>query len=613
MQVLYLWIKDHRDFICKQNVNFGSKFIFSYNEELKQLNVEENPSYIKFFFSITNSDDKSVITNISAIIGENGSGKTTILNFIKRNLVYGMGGIREEAIIVVEDGSNKYIYHHNSIKITSGNFDTYNFTLKEYEYRDEKGGLIDYYIDSSGNTSVIYFSNIFDNTIFDKDYGNLIDISTNSLVKSDRIRMVENHRISGNASEIEIHRIQEINRQIRFLGSSPKNKDTLPFQLPKKIIIKPFVRNPLETRKNDYYELIMRVKEAFSSHQSDLKSGADSIKSKLIEAVIYNFFSELTSHKTLFEIPVDILINLEKADSINERVRVFFEELLSADCVKEIRNVPEWIKGINDFIKLINSNEFEYVLPFGQGLVLPVDKENSLLAKLLECYQQSFLMHPYLEFQWIGLSSGEMAIFNLFSRFYSIIDPKEHTDLLKDNVIVLIDEGELYFHPQWQKELIYNLISFYNDIFRGRHVQLIITSNSPFIASDLPNHKIIFLNKIDGKSIVVDGLEDKKQTFAANIHTLYTDSFFVRDGLIGKFAKHKIQNLINLLMNGKIDEIKRNKKMIERTIRLIGEPIIRAKLLRMFEEALTLNLMDIDDKIINLQEQINKLTAEKLR
>lgn len=45
MQVLYLWIKNHRDFICEQSVNFGGKFTFSYNMELKQLNVEDNPSY----------------------------------------------------------------------------------------------------------------------------------------------------------------------------------------------------------------------------------------------------------------------------------------------------------------------------------------------------------------------------------------------------------------------------------------------------------------------------------------------------------------------------------------------------------------------------------------
>ena len=39
--------------------------------------------------------------------------------------------------------------------------------------------------------------------------------------------------------------------------------------------------------------------------------------------------------------------------------------------------------------------------------------------------------------------------------------------------------------------------------------------------------------------------EEGKQTFGANIHTLLSHGFFMKDGLMGEFAKEKIQSIIN--------------------------------------------------------------------
>ena len=44
-------------------------------------------------------------------------------------------------------------------------------------------------------------------------------------------------------------------------------------------------------------------------------------------------------------------------------------------------------------------------------------------------------------------------------------------------------------------------------------------------------------------------------TFGANIHTLLSHGFFMKDGLMGEFAKSKIDDVINYL-NNKESEIK---------------------------------------------------------
>ncbi|OCL92009.1 hypothetical protein [Aliarcobacter thereius] len=51
---------------------------------------------------------------------------------------------------------------------------------------------------------------------------------------------------------------------------------------------------------------------------------------------------------------------------------------------------------------------------------------------------------------------------------------------------------------------------------------------------------MIFLEK--GKQVYP--FEDGKQTFGANIHTLLSHGFFMKKGLMGEFAKEKIQSII---------------------------------------------------------------------
>ena len=93
------------------------------------------------------------------------------------------------------------------------------------------------------------------------------------------------------------------------------------------------------------------------------------------------------------------------------------------------------------------------------------------------------------------------------------------------------------------------------NIFKNYSIKLniILTSHSTFILSDLPKENIIFLEK--GKQVYP--FEDGKQTFGANIHTLLSHGFFMKDGLMGEFAKNKINEVINFL-NGNESSIMTN-------------------------------------------------------
>jgi len=103
-----------------------------------------------------------------------------------------------------------------------------------------------------------------------------------------------------------------------------------------------------------------------------------------------------------------------------------------------------------------------------------------------------------------------------------------------------IDEGELGFHLQWQKEYVLKLIEIVPLIFkRGTEIQLIYATHSPISLSDLPNEHITFLKKDDNRNAIVQDQMDKS-TFSANIHDILKNSFFLTDGFMGSFAQHKI-------------------------------------------------------------------------
>jgi hypothetical protein len=78
MELLYLWIEDYNN-IQNQGFNFSSKWKFDYQNE--QLTVEERPNAIDNFFG-------KDIVNVTALVGANGSGKTSVLEFLYKTGIF---------------------------------------------------------------------------------------------------------------------------------------------------------------------------------------------------------------------------------------------------------------------------------------------------------------------------------------------------------------------------------------------------------------------------------------------------------------------------------------------------------------------------------------------
>lgn len=225
------------------------------------------------------------------------------------------------------------------------------------------------------------------------------------------------------------------------------------------------------------------------------------------------------------------------------------------------------------------------------------------------------------------LSSGErQQIFSLNSILYHLINlNSSYNNGFKFKypyINLILDEIELYAHPDMQrkyvKELFYGISKLNIENIKG--INVLFITHSPFILSDIPKQNVLFLEveKLTKKAKPVDF--EKMNTFGANIHDLLADSFFITDGLIGDFAKEKIQvtlewlkkeanrvkNIFILSKNIELptfvsrEEEKAYHKLI---IELIDEPLVKHKLKSMYLEF-------VDDDEYYKNEEIERLKAE---
>ncbi len=179
----------------------------------------------------------------------------------------------------------------------------------------------------------------------------------------------------------------------------------------------------------------------------------------------------------------------------------------------------------------------------------------------------------------------------------------------------MIDEAELALHPQCQKQFIYHFVDFIETRFINHKVQIILTAHSPFILSDLPSNCIVLLKKENGKTIISDSLQSVKETFGANIHELFTDAFFLQNGLMGEFSRKKISELIH-----EIREIPEDRPIsladfegkYKNRIEIIGEQFLKAKILELVAEKSDIQLIDqIIDRRNNEIEVLRQIRNRK--
>jgi hypothetical protein len=157
------------------------------------------------------------------------------------------------------------------------------------------------------------------------------------------------------------------------------------------------------------------------------------------------------------------------------------------------------------------------------------------------------------EINFNSLSSGEkQKIYSINSILYHLNNLNSassgYVEYKYRYVNIVLDEVELYFHPELQRTYLSDLHTALEKVNYSSLIGLNIcfVTHSPFILSDIPNTKILFLekesNELNSKTIPS---KNEIKTLGANIHELLINGFFMKSSM-GDFASKQINEIIDI-------------------------------------------------------------------
>lgn len=155
-------------------------------------------------------------------------------------------------------------------------------------------------------------------------------------------------------------------------------------------------------------------------------------------------------------------------------------------------------------------------------------------------------------------------------------------------VNLILEEIELYFHPEWQRSFTFYLMEMIRQIeFKQiKSINVVYVTHSPYILSDIPKTNVLFLKNGNADYSM------QENTFGANINGLLRNGFFLPSLPMGEFAHQKINRLFAMLHSGDFKDSEL--EGIRQEILLVGEPVIRQQLMALYNIYRKLNT-ELDD------------------
>ena len=535
MKLIALVIKQYDKLFKEQIFNFSDEYKVDFNFETNELKIDKNPDYIENFYGES-------IYNISPIVGINGVGKSTILNII---------GYYHRA-----EDQNKDINQFFCIYLdTNGKFYLFdkNFDLSSIIIKELATNKLDIsgYSGTPKNDNLIYIMN--EDRRPSGSYGgsSLLDVH---LAESSRWYILNG-----------IFEVYEVLYSRGLVSSSYKfSFGVSKYDIPDKYL------NDWENR--EFFScLILKI----------IVKICKDFKYCLRDEEIERYFID-GNYLPLF-------------DKIKTEIET--EEL------KEFLNLL--VNFLNTLEQIINNYEIKEYSDSMETRIVEIGYGEKNFDNRIE-FEKLYLDYEKLEknaidLKYYGFRAIDEFYYNMSTGEANILKVMSYVKWLQMNSFqgtcqLVVDELESGMHLEWSRTLINFLVNYINEINRigGMNFQLILTTHSPYMLSDIKPGNVIMLEKnqetgySEGKVL--------QNTFAKNIQEIMKENLI--DNIYGDFALAKINSMIERL-NGE-EEQEGNEEELLKEIHLISEPILRNKLLEMYDNKYNTSEFSIEKQLLKL-------------
>ena len=541
-------------------LTFDAHFAFHFDKETRTLQIESSNTLPRDFWG-------NGIYSLSGLIGDNGTGKSTALCFLLDALVNGSSKKEANGIIVYEENGRLFIYHNEKYgRITCVGADVTPTKLRKINTFYYSGHFFPY---TSGD----------DLRCFELD---------GSYIASDGCRLVNDAEDYLKVEALNLSRplwyhlnafvVQNNFRICSLLADTRLVKSFTEFKLPRKVLVtvnksgkQAFEVENINKKEEEQYHLPyekivtrkgLGVIEEWLIYHNLVNAMRDIYRRDRVRNLLDEWLEIVTDDKDILGQFASFVDEKEDND----------DELILSDILTSLRSL----------VSLAHYNEELSVFYFDI-----FDDEENFKKFVSEVFgTRHFVVNRFADFSFCHslddegstiLSSGEQQMLNLFSRIYNAVEGKPRKpDNRYPTPLLLLDEAETGFHPEWQRRYIHLIIGFLSKLMvpPGFNFQIIITSHSPILLSDIPSCCTNRL-RIEGET----NNEISTNTYASNVFDIYRDYLTTNGGLIGEFASKRLVEMQKKLEEKQLDEdtIMECKKEIE----LVGDARIRAYLMKL--------------------------------
>ncbi|MBL4898520.1 MAG: AAA family ATPase [Colwellia sp.] len=565
IRLLYIWIDSYK-LLNKVGFNFSADYDIQFDPKNINLTINKNEVISEVF---------NDLKNITAIVGQNGSGKSTLLDVISETLYerYNPYGFA-----IFEKDNGEFIELFLSCGAMPFKNDLINSFDKNHEVQSKDPKFDNLKAGKIKGLGLIKYDPNLSNNVTKKKFNNRVDFHTLSKHKFSQINKQDPIHVFNNIplieSSFEDSKFDDIS--IIYPINSLRIWD---------LINESF--NLIYDRECDgYFSKIMKSSSLDAFYTLALDEMLPSMEKKIKtydENHLHLIYSCFLSAFKLDAQVAKILSLLYVSDLISGKrkldVVMDYFSLDAAMYIKQSRHDSNILVSLS---KMFYNN-------FGRqganedilGFSFKKTDNNEHLGFIKELNDWTTTTSFTLTPSWLGISSGQLSLVNLFS---GLLELNKKTR--SRSILLLLDEAEQTLHPEWQRLFVSSILNFTKKFLQADSVQIVITTHSPFCLSDILNENVIYLkNDIKVKYQKVDSINQPKKSFAANIHSLLVNDFFMKK-TIGEYSASLIYQTVQFMENSGNNKLGKIKSWDDAraVIDQVADDLMREELNRIYKE-----------------------------